>query len=197
MNNEIVGLTGGIASGKTTIVNFLKKKKFAVHDSDTVVKNIYSKPPPSFIKYLKKIKLGGALNGLKINKAVIREEIFNNPNKKRKLEKYIHKEVKKSRDRFIKKHKKSKIVLLDIPLLFENKLEKICDYTILFFAPLKIRKLRALRRRGMNKIILEKIIKSQLRDTIKKRKADFIINTATKKNNTINKISKIINFINS
>ena len=192
---KIVGLTGGIASGKTTIVNFLKKKRLAIHDSDTVVKNIYSKPPPSFIKYLKKIKLGGTLKGLKINKAAICDEIFNNPNKRKKLEKYIHKEVKKSRDRFIKKHKKSKIVLLDIPLLFENKLEKICDYTILFFAPLKIRKLRALRRKGMNKIILEKIIKSQLRDTIKKRKADFIISTSIKKNNTIDKISKIINLI--
>ena len=46
---KIVGLTGGIASGKTTIVNFLKKKRFAIHDSDKVVKSIYSKPPPSFI----------------------------------------------------------------------------------------------------------------------------------------------------
>ena len=52
----IVGLTGGIASGKSTVVHFLKKKRFAVHDSDKVVKNIYSKPAPKFIKYLKKIK---------------------------------------------------------------------------------------------------------------------------------------------
>ena len=85
--------------------------------------------------------------------------------------------------------------MLDIPLLFENKLEKICDYTILFFAPLKIRKQRALRRKGMNKIILERIVKSQLGDTIKKRKADFSINTSTKINNTIDKILKIINLI--
>ena len=184
---KVVGLTGGIASGKTTIVKLLKKRGFVIHDSDMVVKNIYSKPPTSFIKHLKDIKLGNTLSGLKINKAAIREEIFHNPNKKRKLEKYIHKEVKKSRDRFLKKNKKSKIVLLDIPLLFENKLEKICDHTILLFAPLKIRKKRALQRRGMNKTILEKIVKSQLGDTIKKRKADFIVNTSTKKNKTIDK----------
>ena len=98
---KIVGLTGGIASGKTTIVNFLKKKRFAIHDSDKVVKSIYSKPPLSFIKYLKTIKLKNTPNGVIINKATIREEIFNNPNKRRKLEKYIHKEVKKSRDRFL------------------------------------------------------------------------------------------------
>ena len=49
----VIGLTGGIASGKTTITNFLKKKKFTVHDSDSVVKKIYSKPEPKFLSYLK------------------------------------------------------------------------------------------------------------------------------------------------
>ena len=45
----IIGLTGGIASGKTTVTNFLKKKKINIHDSDQVIKNIYSKPTHRFI----------------------------------------------------------------------------------------------------------------------------------------------------
>ena len=113
---KIIGLTGGIASGKTTVVNFLKKKRFIIHESDQVVKSIYSKSTPRLIKYLKTIKLEKALGRRKINKTAIREEIFNNTNKRKKLEKYIHKEVKKSRDQFLKKHKKSKMILLDIPL---------------------------------------------------------------------------------
>ena len=64
----VVGLTGGIATGKTTISNFLKKNKFAVHDSDAVVKTIYSKPSPVFIKYLKDISLGKTIRGKTINK---------------------------------------------------------------------------------------------------------------------------------
>ena len=64
----VVGLTGGIATGKTTITNFLKKNKFAVHDSDAVVKTIYSKPSPVFIKYLKDISLGKTIRGKTINK---------------------------------------------------------------------------------------------------------------------------------
>ena len=82
------------------------------------------------------------------------------------LEGYLHKEVKKARNIFLKKNKekKTKIVFLDIPLLFENKLEKICDYSILLYAPLRIRKQRAIKRKGMNKTILEKIIKNQLND---------------------------------
>ena len=190
----VIGLTGGIASGKTTITNFLKKKKFAVHDSDSVVKKIYSNPEPKFLSYLKKTNLKNSIKGNKIDKKTIREEIFTNTEKRKLLEKYLHAKVKKSRDIFLKKNrqKKTQIVFLDIPLLFENKLEKICNYTILFYAPLKIRKQRAIRRRGMQKKTLLKIIKSQLSDKIKKKKADFIINTSASKDWCFNKILKTI-----
>ena len=193
----VVGLTGGIASGKTTVTNFLKKKKMKVHDSDLVVNKIYSNPPLKFISYLKKINLIGALNGNKIDKNIVREGIFNNTKKRKLLEKYLHAEVKRSRKIFLKKHRQenTQIVFLDIPLLFENKLEKICNYTILFYSPLKTRKQRAIRRRGMQKRTLEKIIKSQLSDKIKKKKADFIINTSTSKSRCFNKISKTIEII--
>ena len=135
----VVGLTGGIASGKTTIANFLKKKCFAVHDSDLVVKKLYSKPTSNFLKHLNTINLSHSIKNKKINKNIIRVEIFNNKNKKRKLEKFIHNEVRKSRKEFLIKHKskKTKIVILDIPLLFEAKLQVVCDYVILLYLPKK------------------------------------------------------------
>jgi len=191
----IIGLTGGIASGKTTIVNFLKKKKFAIHESDNVVKKIYSKPTYRFIKYLKNIGLPNSIKNQKINKNIIREEIFINKRKKRGLEKFLHKEVKKSREKFLKKHKMSTIVFLDIPLLFENSLEKICDYVILLYAPKVIRKKRAIKRTGMRKKIVENIMNNQLSDSLKRKKADFIINTNTTKKNTYTILMKIINLI--
>ena len=195
----VFGLTGGIASGKTTITNFLKKKKFAVHDSDIVVKNMYSKLPPSFKNYLRSINLEDAIKGTTVNKNLIRKEIFNNQSKKRKLEKFIHKEVKKSRTRFLKKHKKkkTKIVILDIPLLFEAKLNYICDYIILLYLPKKLKIQRALVRKGMTKNILLKIIKNQLSDAYKKKRADFVINTSRTKSHSfkmiLEKISNIMN----
>ena len=137
------------------------------------------------------------MKGNKIDKRAIREDIFNNIKKRKLLEKYLHAAVNKSRNVFLKKHsqRKTQIVFLDIPLLFENKLEKICNYTILFYAPLKTRKQRAIRRKGMQKGALEKIIKSQLSDAVKKKKADFIINTSLSQNQCFNKISKIIEII--
>ena len=193
----IVGLTGGIASGKTTIVNLLRKNKLAVHDSDLFVGGIYSKPKAKFLNHLKKTSLGKSIIGKNIDKEIIRDEIFNNIKKRKLLESYIHNEVKKDRNVFIKKHKqkKTKIIFLDIPLLFENKLEKICDFTILFYAPLATRKERAIRRRGMQKKILEKIIESQLSDKIKKKKADFIVDTSANKSHCFNEVLKIIELI--
>ena len=193
----IIGLTGGIASGKTTISNFLKKKRYAVHSSDDVVKKIYSKPATSFINHIKKISLSEAIRGRTINKSIIRQEIFNDQSKKRKLEKFIHNEVRKSREQFIKKHKKknTKIAILDIPLLFEARLTHICDYVILLYLPRKFKIQRALARKGMQKKILKKIIKSQLSDKIKKKKADFAVDTSMNKNRCFNEVLKTIKSI--
>ena len=106
-----------------------------------------------FINHLKKINLGKSLKGKNIDKKIIREEIFNNTKKRKLLESYIHAEVKKSRNIFLKKHKqkKTKIIFLDIPLLFENKLEKICDFTILFYAPSKNKKKTRNKKKGYAK----------------------------------------------
>ena len=116
-----VGLTGGIATGKSTIVKFLQKNGHKVHDSDLIVNKIYSQPNNQLFANLKKIGLSKSIKNKKIDKRVIRDEIFSDTVKKKKLEKFIHKEVRKSRNLFIKKHnnKKNKIIFFDIPLLCE------------------------------------------------------------------------------
>ena len=194
---KVVGLTGGIASGKTTITNFLKKNRYMVHDSDSVIKKIYLKPTKKFLQHLKKIKLSTAINKGQINKDVIRNKIFENKNQKTKLEKFLHSEVKKERGEFIKKQKKknTKIVILDIPLLFEAKLTHICDYVVLLTAPKKTRIQRAIKRKGMKKNIVLKIMKNQLGDNYKRKKSDFVINTTKTKSQSFKMILRIINNI--
>jgi len=192
-----VGLTGGIASGKSTTTKILKSKKIPVHDSDLVVTDIYEKPNKKFIDFLKRINLKESINKNKIDKKIIREVVFSNKTKKKQLEDHLHLEVKKSRERFLKKQERAKanIVFLDIPLLFEKKLNHICDYVVLLTAPISIRKKRALKRKGMSVEILNKILKTQLVDGIKKKKANFIINTSGKKSLLSKKIFDIINEI--
>ncbi len=190
-----IGLTGGLASGKTTVTNFLKRKNFLVHDSDFVVKKLYSKPSPTFLTYLKKINFSKSIKNKKINKNIIREEIFSNKIKKNKLEKFIHNEVRKDRDRFIKKNKKTKVLFFDIPLLFEANLSHTCDYIILLYAPKDTRIKRAVLKKGIVKKIVLKILDNQLGDNYKKKRSDFVINTSKSKTHCFKMILEAIDII--
>ena len=192
-----VGITGGIATGKSTIVKFLQKNGYKVHDSDFVVKKIYSQPNKKLFGVLKKIGLSGSIRNKRINKRLIRDEIFSNKLKKKKLEKFIHKEVRISRNLFIKKNKnkKNKIIFFDIPLLFEAKLTHICQYIILLYTPKKTKIERALKRKNINKETIIKILKNQIDDKIKKKKSDYIINTSKPKKHSFKMILGVISNI--
>ena len=73
---------------------------------------------------------------------------------------------------------------MDIPLLFECGLDKMCDYVILMYSTKTIRRERALKRPGMDKAMFSKIVKNQIGDSFKKRKSNFVINSNTSKRKT-------------
>ena len=181
---KIIGITGGIGSGKTTVCDYLKKNNFAVHESDKVVAQMYKNPSKSFLHFLKKNISKEVVKNNKINKQKITDIIFNNPKTRRILEGYVHKQVKKSRDSFVKKNAKNKkgVMFIDIPLLFENKLEKTFDVVLCVMAKKKIRRERVLKNKKFTKNIVEKIFKSQISDGERKKKSNiFIYNNTTKK----------------
>ena len=86
-------------------------------------------------------------------------------------------------------------MILDIPLLFEVKLNYICDYVILLYLPKKLKIQRALKRKGMTKNTLLKLIKSQLSNGYKKKKADYLINTSKSKPHSFKMILEVISNI--
>ena len=79
--------------------------------------------------------------------------------------------------------------------MFENKLQKKCDYVVLLYAPKHIRKKRAIKRTQISKNIVDKIMKHQICDKIKKKKSDFIINTNTTKQKVYKNLTEIIDHI--
>ena len=107
---KIVGLTGGIASGKSFVVGYLKKIKIPVYDFNDIIRLIYKKPTTIFINYLKKEGFRKTILKKTINKNIIRNDIFNHKDKRKKLEKFLHNELKKIRKIIIKKNKKQKII---------------------------------------------------------------------------------------
>ncbi len=193
----IIGITGGIGSGKSTFSNEVIKRKIKLLDSDKIVAQIYDKPNKDFINYLKKIKLGRSVNKTKIDKQVISKLIFSNKKMKTNLENYIFKIVRKKRKGFIKKEmkNKTKTIFLDIPLLFENNLNNEFDLIISIISKRKTRFKRLKSKKNMSKNLFNKILKTQTTDLVRKNKSDIIItNNGTMKsylrkiNQTLNKV---------
>ena len=191
---KLVGITGGIGSGKTTLSNHLKKLGYLVHESDVVVSEMYTKPKKQFLSFIKEKISKEAVNHNKINKTEIANVIFNNKAIKKLLETYIHKEVKNSRDAFIKKNKnnKNKLIFADIPLLFENKLEKDFDLVICIISSEKNRIKRVLENKKFTKENLNKILKAQTTDKERKKRSQIIINNNKTKKDFIFSVEKVL-----
>ena len=191
---KIVGVTGGIGSGKTTFSNHLKKLGYVVHESDVVVSEIYKNPKKNFLSFIKEKISQDAIDHYKINKAEIANVIFSNNKIKKLLERRIHKEVQISREAFIKKYtkKKKKIIFADIPLLFENKLEKSLDLVICIISSKKNRTKRILKNKKFTKENLNKIFKAQVTDKERKKRSQIIINNNKTKKDFIFSVEKVL-----
>ena len=188
---KLVGITGGIGSGKTTLSNHLKELGYLVHESDVVVSEMYTKPKKKFLSFIKDKISKDAVYHNKINKTKIANVIFNNKAIKKLLETRIHKEVQNSREAFIKKNK-NKLIFADIPLLFEKKLEKDFDLDICIISLKKNRTKRVLRNKKFTKDNLNKIFKAQTTDKERKKRSQIIINNNKTKKDFIFSVEKAL-----
>ena len=191
---KTIAITGGIGSGKSTFCSKLKEKGFKIHSSDEQVAKIYKNPDKKFVTYLRTIGLSKSISKKNIDKKIISKIIFENKQIRKKLELYIFKIVRKKRSDFIKKEKqkKTKLIFIDIPLLFENNLEKQFNKVISIIASKRVRLKRLKKTRKMTENQFKNIVRSQTSDVIRKKKSDYVIyNNSTLKDYKI-KINKLI-----
>ena len=191
---KTIAITGGIGSGKSTFCSKLKEKGFKIHSSDEQVAKIYKNPEKKFVTYLRTIGLSKSISKKNIDKKIISKIIFENKQIRKKLELYIFKIVRKKRSDFIKqeKQKKTRLIFIDIPLLFENNLEKRFNKVISIIASKRVRLKRLKKTRKMTENQFKNITRSQTSDVIRKKKSDYVIyNNSTLKDYKI-KINKLI-----
>jgi len=174
-----IGIVGDIGSGKSYVA---KQFGYPVFNADVEVAKLYRKSRKCY-KKLKKA-LPKYIISFPINKKEISKAIMANQNNIKKIVKVVHPEVRFSMNKFIKKNKYKKIVVLDIPLLMENKINKRND--ILIFVDAKKKEINKRLNKKKNLKIIKKIKKLQLSLENKKKKSNFII----KNNFTNNKIKK-------
>ena len=166
----IIGILGDIGSGKTFISNLFG---FPVFNADAEVGKIYKKNYKCFLKLKKKFP--SFVKSFPINKKELSNLIKHDKSNIVKIGKIVHPFVKKNLEYFFKKNKSKKIVILDIPLLLENKLTSSDMILIFIDAPKKdlIKRLR--KRKNFNPKLYNIIKKNQLPLSLKKKKSNFII----------------------
>lgn len=173
-----IAVLGDIGSGKSYVA---KQFGYPVFNADAQVAKLYKKSRKCYNK-LKKA-LPNYITSFPVKKNELSEAIIANRHNLKKIVKIVHPEVRSSMNNFIKKNKNKKFVILDIPLLIENKINKKNDILIFVDSKKKEINKRLKKRTNINSKVVEKFKKLQLPIEVKKKRADFIIkNNFTKKN---------------
>ena len=176
----IIGITGSIGMGKTTVSSMLRFLGIPIFDSDKEVREILDKnvdvkneifkiwPKAMYIEQKEK----------KINKIFLSDKVFKKKRDKEKLERIIHPLVEDLRISFIKQNHASYIIGLDVPLLYETGTDKVCNYIFLTNTSKKNQKKRVLLRQNMTEEKFNLINDSQWSFKRKKNKNPFLISTS-------------------
>ena len=182
-----IGILGDIGSGKSYIA---KNFGYPVFNADEEVRKLYKRNKRIFVK-LKKV-LPKFIYSFPINKSEIIKAIFANKKNLKKITKIIHSEIRKEMNKFLKKHINKKIVILDIPLLLENKINSKKD-VLVFVESKKSETLKRLKKRNnFNKQLFRKFQNIQLPLSYKKKKSKFIIKNDFTKKTVVKAIKNIL-----
>lgn len=168
----IIGLTGGIASGKSTVANLFLERGIKVYDADKIAREV-SKSKEVIDEIGKKIDFEVVKSG-QIDRKKLKKIVFENKNYLDILNSIMQDRIKKIFLE-IKEENKGKNIVFDIPLLFENNYEKICDMTLLISTDIETQIRRIEERDNIDEELAKKIIFSQMPLNEKKNKADFVI----------------------
>lgn len=169
----IIGLTGGIGSGKSTILKWFEKNGIPCFESDAIGKKLINTALKSQI--IEKFGLDICNSKGDINRNLLGKKVFKNPKLLESLNNIIHPEVTKAFNNFKFKHKESPIIIKEAAILIESGAYKLCDKIILIKAPKQIRISRVKRRDELSDSDVLDRMKNQWSDTKKEKFADYII----------------------
>lgn len=170
-----IGLTGSMAMGKTTVARLFAKRGIPVHDSDSVVHALYADDAvPAIAAEFPDSVVAGAVDRSRLAKIIARD-----PAAISRLEAIVHPLVARHREAFIAaaRNNMMRMILLDIPLLFEAGLADTVDTVIVVSAPQSVQAKRIMARAGMTEEKMIALLSRQVPDSEKRRRAHFIVDT--------------------
>ena len=188
----VLGLTGSIGMGKSTAAEMFRRLGIPVHDADASVHSLFQAGGLAVAPISRRFPdavVDGAVDRERLGKIV-----FGDAAALRDLEAIVHPLVRRERDRFLdlQRRGRRRAAVLDIPLLFETGGEDICDYVFVVSAPAFLQRQRVLARPGMTAERLSSILKKQMPDGEKRRRADYVLHTGLGRAVTVRAIKKIL-----
>jgi dephospho-CoA kinase len=172
----ILCLTGSLAMGKSTAAKFFAEAGVLVHDSDAVVHKLYEGEAVAAIEQA----FPGSAVGGKIDRNKLAAMVLEDKAALARLEAIVHPLVKQAREKFLAEatSRGARVVVLDIPLLYETGTESACDAVVVVSAPAEVQRRRALQRPAMTEDKFAAILAKQMPDAAKRARADFIVDSS-------------------
>jgi dephospho-CoA kinase len=174
---KILGLTGGIGMGKSTASRTFLRLGIPVFDADAAVHRLQARGGRAVAPIA--AAFPGSVRDGSVDREVLRRAVLGQPVALKRLERIVHPLVRAEERRFLGTARRQgrRLVVLDIPLLFETRGEARCDFVLVVSAPAAVQRARVLRRPGMTPERMAAILARQTPDAEKRRRADFIIRT--------------------
>ena len=169
----VIGLTGSIAMGKSTTARLFAEEGVPVHDADAAVHKLYEGAAVAPIE----AAFPGVTRAGKVDRTALGQRVAGKPEALRRLEQIVHPLVRATETEFLNKAAGAKVVVLDIPLLFETGGEKRVDAVVVVSAPAEMQRARLLER-GIDMERLEGLLARQMPDAEKRRRADFVVDSS-------------------
>jgi dephospho-CoA kinase len=177
----LVGLTGNIASGKSTVAQLLSEHGATIIDADVLARRAVERGSPAFDAILRRWGTSVTAPDGHLDRAALRRTVFGNPKELEALNSIVHPEVEQLRDKRIAEARArgDRIVVCDIPLLFEKKMVDMFDKIVLVDAPRPLRLERLVHDRGLRETEAMNMIAAQMPAELKRARADFVIDNAS------------------
>jgi len=174
---KIIGLTGGIGMGKSTATATFRRLRVPVFDADAAVHQLQGKGGRAVGPIARAFP--GTVEDGRVNREALRRVVLADPAALTRLERIIHPLVRDAERRFLgaARRRGERLVVLDIPLLFETRGAGRCDIVLVVTAPAAVQRWRVLRRPGMTEARFNAILARQTPDAEKRRRADVVVQT--------------------
>jgi dephospho-CoA kinase len=186
----VLGLTGSIGMGKSTVAQMFRDEGIAVFDADAEVHKLQG-PGGKLLPAIEEA-FPGTTGPDGVDRKELGQAVFGNPDRMSVLEGIVHPAVQEARAFFQKSHAGDAIIVYDIPLLFETSKDHGLDAVVVVSAPPEVQKQRVLARPNMDEQRFENILAMQIPDAEKQARADHVISTGCSLEETRNAVKLLV-----